>query len=503
MRMRGRLLLPLLVAATAGCSPREQVADIVNQAIPLREVAFVTVDPGALGDLASLLRLLLIPAAILALWTVLQQYRQEEEWGERLASILEWALLLVLLGAPLVMLGGVDQIGRAVWPPGLTADWIRHDVLKWRLPGVESGGVDWNAAAVGVALATLMAVPGWHAALELLGLALFPLALIFSLFVRGLRPLAAWLAGFAIWVFFAPMWQAGLTLLAATPGNVDNHFALFTAGLMALIPLAQGLAVFSIIFGGGRPQVRLSPATRQMAYAILAERFAEGGGGGQAAPAAGVAGGPGGNPGNPGNPGPPSGYLALPPPSGGSGGSGSPPPEPASGPNGHGQAAGTAAGPNGQGPVGQVVNGVAKVAGVTVTAAATAEGLPPPAAVAVGKAAETVVAKGPLGSVAGALDKEQTPQTPQDGILPPVTEGRNRPPEEEAAATESGGASPGGRAAAGSNRRYAYATADVVDNGRVVCRRGQILFPDSEPGPDGGLVVDGVTITPDQYTWRG
>ena len=522
-----RTLLLLVLFATlltnTGCGVKEQLEEKINAAVPIKGLAFIQIDLGALDPAFKCLKPLVVVCLAAIGWNLHRWQQRAGGWGMLLTGGTgKWFALMILVGAPAICLAGFNEIGQTLWPDALDFNFIR-DALGWTFPIPEG---DATLQTLLAAIATIPAVTSWHVAYEVGLVVLLPVFILWAMFSRSLKPLMIWGLAYVCWAMFGPAWYIGLTFIRGVRGGniitstlkqVNGIFLIFT-WLFLVLPLSVlPIIAASVTFIGGG-----------------GSSGSDGGGSGgswlwealqtgaiiRGQPEVEEAMGHGGNPGH-GNPGDdviygqdPRRRKQLPAPKRllgreGTTGSSKPPGPGGQPPGPKGKGGGQLPKAKEMGPLEAKAKNLSDKTGRSASGAiAGGAGLPPqvgekgfeeldklpgPPSILqqAAKATDTSMEALGLGGDEPDEDFGPTDERSGDGPLPPprplggTTGGSDEPPSTGGGSGFAGfQTQPTGRA----GRTKYYATADLIDNsGVVLCRNGQRLFPDRTT--DRGVVV--------------
>lgn len=533
------LLLVMLSAAllSSGCSAKEQLEEKINAAVPVKDLAFIQIDLGALDPAFKCLKPLVVICLLAIGWNLYRWQQREGGWGGLLTGGTgKWFVLMILVGAPAICLAGFNEIGKTLWPDALDFNMIR-DALGWKIPLLEGlPEADATPQTVMAAIATIPLVTSWHIAFEVGLVVLLPVFILWAMFSRSLKPLMIWGLAYVCWAMFGPGWYIGLTFIRGVRGGniitstlkqVNMIFLILTWGLMIILSVLPVIAASVMSIGGGGGSEGGGGGESWLWEAIQTGAILRG------QPEVEKAMGHGGNPG----PGSgtviygqdPQSRAKLPPPkrllgSGGDRSSTTPPGPDGQPPGPEGKGSGQLPKAKEMGPLQSKAHGlstdVGRGAGAVAGGALAPEaGVPPQVGATAGATAVEKLPGPPsmLESAARATDKgiealglggneledvEAERALPDDirsdGPLPPPqsltgSEGGA----DESPSTEGGSGFAGlPTQPAGGGRTKYYIDGDIVDpEGRILYRNGQLVFPDQ-------VTDEGLKIGDDQLPWE-
>ncbi len=184
MKLRVAIILTLSMLFLSGCGAIDRAID---DAVPLKSMAFINLSQSAAKGLLSVLQCL-VPIALLGIISGLKK----QNWGK----VRKMFGLMFGVGILPYILPAIEQLGRATWPEALTLSWIATQ-LGWTFP-IPVG--DTNPLSFIWALSFILNWPLFHAAMQIVTSVVLIICVAVAIMTWSWRPLGVAAASIAGWI---------------------------------------------------------------------------------------------------------------------------------------------------------------------------------------------------------------------------------------------------------------------------------------------------------------
>lgn len=247
-------VLLLCTSCAGGEASKEALIKAINATVPFKDLAFFRFDGTVLAVITKVLGYLRYVAALACfcyIISLLRWHQREGDFQELLDPIsgpLRWLLIVGLLTAAFTIFQMCHEAAVALWPEGLEFGFWRESLGFTILILEEMPKGDANIATFFGALASLPAVLGIHKGWEWVLFSLWVGCLLWSAFSGSLKPLVIWLIFCACWVAWGPLWYVELFLIGSFIG--ESNIIVNSFRFMNTIYLITTWGSMTVLFVG-------------------------------------------------------------------------------------------------------------------------------------------------------------------------------------------------------------------------------------------------------------